>query len=66
MTEKRLEYDQKKITPTNMTDGSWPKDYTDEHEQLNMTEIPMKMLKFLSALNSLGRQTWTVEYDKNK
>ena len=22
MTEKRLEYDRKKITPTNMTDGS--------------------------------------------
>ena len=43
MTEKRLEYDRKKITTTNMTDWTWPKHYTDEHERLNMTEIPMKM-----------------------
>ena len=41
MTKNRLEYDQKIITPTNMNDGAWPKDYTDEHEQLNMTEIPI-------------------------
>ena len=61
MTEKRLEYDRKKITSTNMTDGSWPKDYTDKHERLNMTEIPMKMTEIL---NSLGRQTQMVEYDR--
>ena len=47
MTEKRLEYDPKNITPTNMTYGSWPKDYTDEHERLNMTEIPMEMTEIV-------------------
>ena len=63
MTKNWLEYDQKNITPTNMNDGTWPKDYTDEHERLNMTEIPMKMTEIL---NSLGRQTWMVEYDRIK
>ena len=43
MTESRLEYDRKIITPTNMNDGIWPKHYIDEHERLNMTEIPLKM-----------------------
>ena len=33
---------------TNMNDGTWPKDYTDEHERLNMTEIPMKMAEILN------------------
>ena len=37
MTEKRLEYDRQMITPTNMTDWTWLKHYTDEHERLNMT-----------------------------
>ena len=50
MTKKQLEYDQKKITPTNMTDGSLLKDYTDEHKRLNMTEIPMKMTETLKWL----------------
>ena len=45
MTENRLEYDQKIIKPTNMNNGIWPKHYTDEHEHLNMTEIPMKFVK---------------------
>ena len=61
MTKNWLEYDRKKFTPTNMNVGTWPKDYTDKHEQLNMTEIPMKMTEIL---NSLGRQTWMVEYDR--
>ena len=39
MTENRLEYDRKIITPMNMNDGTWPKDYTDEHERLKMTKI---------------------------
>ena len=26
-----------------MNDGTLPKDYTDEHEGLNMPKIPMKM-----------------------
>ena len=63
MTEKRLEYDRKKITTTNMTDWTWPKHYNDKNERLNMTEIPMKMTEIL---NSLGRQTWMVEYDRIK
>ena len=50
MTENQLEYDPKIITPTNMNDGTWPKDYTGEHERLNMTEIPMKMTKILKCL----------------
>ena len=41
MTKKRLEYDRKKITPTNMNVGTWPKDYTNEHKRLNMTKIPI-------------------------
>ena len=49
MTQNRLEYDRKIITPTNMNDGTWPKDYTDEHERLNMTEKPMKMTKILNV-----------------
>ena len=62
---KQLEYDQKrshrqtwtmeldqKITPTNMNGWTWPK-------------YPWKWPKFISALNSLGRRTWTVEYDQN-
>ena len=48
MTENWLEYDRKKITPTNMNDGTWPKDYTDEHERLNMTEIPTKMTEIFN------------------
>ena len=55
MTEKRLEYDQKKITPTNMNDGTWLQDYTDEHEQLNMTELPMKMTEIFKCLKFI----WT-------
>ena len=66
MTENRFEYDQKIITPKNMNDGTWHKDYTDKHERLNMTEMPMKMTEILKWLNSLGRQTWTVEYDRIK
>ena len=50
MTENQLEYNRKKFTPTNMNVGTWPKDYTDEHERLNMTEIPMKMTKILKCL----------------
>ena len=50
MTKKRLEYDQKKITPTIMTDGSLPKYYTDEHKRLNMTKIPMEMTETLKWL----------------
>ena len=53
MTENWLEYDRKNITPTNMNVGTWPKDYTNEHDQLHMTEIPMKMTEFENALNSL-------------
>ena len=58
MTEKRshrqtwmMELD-RKITPTTMNGWTWPK-------------YPWKWPKFLSALNSLGRWTWTVEYDRN-
>ena len=57
MTKNQLEYDQKIITPINMNDGIWPKHYTDEHERLNMTKIPMEMTKILKALNSLGLRT---------
>ena len=32
MTKNRLEYDRKIITLTNMNNGTWPKDYTDEHD----------------------------------
>ena len=66
MTENWLEYDGKNIPPTNMNVGTWPKDYTNEHEWLNMTKIPMKMTEFENASNSLRRQTGTVEYDRNK
>ena len=45
MTKKRLEYDRKRITPTNMTDWTWLKHHTDEHERLYMTEITTKMTK---------------------
>ena len=61
MTENWLEYDQKIITLTNMNNGIWPKHYTNKHEMLNMTEIPMKMteilkcLKFIRTMNLNGR-----------
>ena len=51
MTENWLEYDRKKITPTNMNDGTRPKHYTDEHERLNMTKIPMKMTEIVDNLD---------------
>ena len=60
MTKNWFEYDRKKITPTNMNDGTWPKDYTNEHERLNMIEIPIKMteifkwLKFIRTTNLNG------------
>ena len=60
MTKNQLEYDRKLITPTNMNDGILPKHYTDEHERLNMTEIPMKLteifkwLKFIRTTNLNG------------
>ena len=50
MTKNWLEYVQKNIIPTNMNVGTWPKDYTDEHERLNMTEIPMKMTEIFKCL----------------
>ena len=50
MTESWLEDDQKNITLTNMNDGTRPKDYTNEHERLNMTEIPMKMIEIFKCL----------------
>ena len=65
MTENQLEFDQKNITPTNMNIGTWLKDYTDEHERLKMTKIPMKITKIFKWLKFFKRQTWTVEYDQN-
>ena len=50
MTENELEFDQKIFTPANVNVRMWPKSYNDEHEQLNMTEIPMKMTKNLKCL----------------
>ena len=50
MTENQLEYVRKLITPTNMNSGIWPKHYTDEHERLNMTEIPMKLTKIFKYI----------------
>ena len=61
MTENWLEYDRKKIISVNMNDGTWPKDYTNKHEQLNMTEIPMKMteiLKWLKFIRTMNLNGW--------
>ena len=33
-----------------MNVGTWLKDYTNEHELLDMTEIPMKMNEILKCL----------------
>ena len=44
MTKNGLEYDWKKITPMNMNDGTWPKDYIDEHERLNMKKIQIFLI----------------------
>ena len=75
MTKNWLEYDRKLITPTNMNDGIWLKHYTGEHEQLYMTEIPMKLTNIFKWLNMtklneksknlLRRRTCAVEYDQN-
>ena len=60
MTKNWLEYDRKKFTPTNMNFGTWPKNYINEHEWLNMIKIPMKMteilkcLKFIRTMNLNG------------
>ena len=61
MTKNRLEYDRKNITLTNMNVGTWPIDYTIEHEQLNMTEIPIKMTeiwKFLKFIKTTNLNGW--------
>ena len=50
MTKNWLEDDQKTVTRMNMNAGTWPKDYTDEHERLNITEIPMKMTEIWKFL----------------
>ena len=67
MTINRLEYDQKIITPMNMNNGTWPKDYTNEHERLNMTEIPMKMTKILKwqkciRMTNLNGWIWPIKF----
>ena len=47
-----------------MNEGIWPKHYRNMNGW-TWPKYPWKWRKFLSALNSLGRRTWTVEYDRN-